>query len=468
MARNKYITLSLLLFLLIIAAALVPVSLATQDLIHVTLQALRGILIIMIWGTLYYFIKISFFAHYKFVYEKDIPPIVVTVIKFILLVCTFLSIMVFVLGKNVFSIVACASAAGVAVGFALKDLVLDAFAGVVLEVEGHFDLHDWIKADDEEEGRVTQINWRTVTLESHDNYFIIVPNRKLAKGFINYSKPDEFCWDSVEISLDHSIPIDRAARILRAGVMGVPSIYQEQCKATAMRANESGITYEVRYMLPKRKHFRQVKHDVIEHIARHLHEYKLHISELLGEYSISKGGKPYEEEAPLQVENLIKDVEFFKGLPPSTIAKLATNVTTKVFAEGEIIVSEGDSGQSMFLIGEGVVEISIEYETDTGEKKQKTLFQLGYHDYFGEMALLLNESRSATVTTVMDTVVYEIAQDLLKETLKDNPEAFDNLIKQAIDKKEKNKLAKEQMEKLKEEKTDNSKGILTNLKKFFT
>jgi len=138
-----------------------------------------------------------------------------------------------------------------------------------------------------------------------------------------------------------------------------------------------------------------------------------------------------------------------------------------VFGEGEKIVTQGDEGQSMFLIGEGLVEISIDYKDNAGHKKEKKLFRLGFPEYFGEMALLLNEKRSATVRALMNTVVYEISQDELKRTLKSNPKAFSNLAKQAVEKREKNKLTRTEMEKLKEKKTAPSKGLLSNFKKFF-
>jgi len=174
--------------------------------------------------------------------------------------------------------------------FALGELILDAFSGVILETESPFELNDWIKTLDGTEGRVVKINWRTVILENLDEYLIIVPHRKIAQGFTNYSKPHKSYWDSIEITLDHTIPVERAERILRAGTMLVPSIHNKMCDVTAMKAEESGITYEVRYMVPDFIVCREVKHDVIDGITRHLHEYNLRISEVIGEYAMSKGG----------------------------------------------------------------------------------------------------------------------------------------------------------------------------------
>lgn len=467
MVKNRNLILLSFLILFFILSALVPVSFVSKGPLHIALEVLKGSLITLGWFSLYFLIKFSFLARYKSLYKRDVPRLLLISIKFLIFSGAFLSIVVFVLGQSVFSIFALGGLLSAGLTFALGELILDAFAGVILETEDPFALNDWIKTGEGEEGRVIKINWRTVVLQTLDDYLIIVPHRKMAQGFINYSRPERSYWDSIEIVLDQTIPVERGERVLRAGVMTVPSLYHKKCDVTAMSVSEVGVTYEVRYMVPDLSICREVKHDVIEAVTRHLHAYGLKVSETLGEYIITQGGKPFEEEAPLTVEHLIKKVDFLRKLPQSKINQLAEDVQHHVYAEGEKIVLEGAEGQSMFLIGEGMVEVSIAYTNNAGQKREKKLFRLGYPEYFGEMALLLNEKRSATVSAVMNTVVYEISQDLLKETLKDNPEAFEKLAKEAKEKKEKNKLTKAEMEKLKDKKVQKSKGLLANFKKFF-
>lgn len=465
--KSKNLVLLAILIILVILSMLVPISLFPKGPLHITMQILKSVLIIFSWVFFYYLLKMSLFERYKHVYKKEIPRIVLMITRFLTFICAFLSVIVFVLGQSILSFVALGGLLSAGLTFALGELILDAFSGVILETESPFEINDWIKTPEGSEGKVVAINWRTVILETLDGYLIIVPHRKMAQGFINYSKPERSYWDFVEISLDHSIPVDRAERILRAGVMVVPSIHQQKCEVTALKTNESGVTYDVRYMVPDLSVCRKVKHDVIEYVTRHLHNNKLRISEVIGEYAISQGGRPFQEESPLTVEYLINKVDFFSKLPKSIIVQLSHQAKRHLFLEGERIVTEGEAGQSLFLIGEGLVEISIAYKNKGGGKREKKLFRLGFPDYFGEMALLLNEKRSASVTAVMNTVVYEISQDLLKRTLKDNPKAFEKLKKLAREKKEKNKLTKSEMESIKERKEAPSKGLLANLKKFF-
>jgi small-conductance mechanosensitive channel len=208
--KNKNLFLLVILVVLIIASTLVPVSSFPKGSLHITLQVVKSCLIILAWVFFYYLLKTLFFEKYKHVYKKDIPRIVLMITRFFVFVSAILSVIVFVLGQSILSIMALGGLLSARLTFALGELILDAFAGVILETESPFEINDWIKVPDGSEGKVIAINWRTVILQSHADYLIIVPHRKMAQGFINYSKPKRSYWAAVEISLDHSIPVERA------------------------------------------------------------------------------------------------------------------------------------------------------------------------------------------------------------------------------------------------------------------
>ncbi len=83
----------------------------------------------------------------------------------------------------------------------------------------------------------------------------------------------------------------------------------------------------------------------------------------------------------------------------------------KVFAPGEVIVREGEPGHTAFMIVSGRVRAS----RTLGNGEHETLAEMGPGDVFGEMALLLDEPRAATVEAI-DTVTLLI---LDQRTLQD-------------------------------------------------
>lgn len=88
----------------------------------------------------------------------------------------------------------------------------------------------------------------------------------------------------------------------------------------------------------------------------------------------------------------------------------------KNFKKGEIIFSEFEPGNSFYVIQEGKVRI-----TKIIENKEKTLDIFGPGDIFGEMAIIEDRPRSATVEALTDVKVLEFNKENFETLLKSNP-----------------------------------------------
>jgi CRP-like cAMP-binding protein len=85
----------------------------------------------------------------------------------------------------------------------------------------------------------------------------------------------------------------------------------------------------------------------------------------------------------------------------------------EVFYKGQTIIEQGAMGHRAFYIESGTVEIAVKEDNHT-----LTVSRLGPGEIFGEMALIENCPRTASVKAVEDTVVTEISQDVLDTKLK--------------------------------------------------
>jgi len=94
---------------------------------------------------------------------------------------------------------------------------------------------------------------------------------------------------------------------------------------------------------------------------------------------------------------------------------------------GDAVIREGESGTSMFILLEGTVEISqvlvLRMGSSAITEKEKTLIRLegSMRPCFGEMALLEDAERSATVTCVTDCEVFEIDRGPFFKLIEDDP-----------------------------------------------
>jgi CRP-like cAMP-binding protein len=97
---------------------------------------------------------------------------------------------------------------------------------------------------------------------------------------------------------------------------------------------------------------------------------------------------------------LLRRIPLFAGLQPKELERLGGSFKERTFQAGEKIASEGEAGAGFFVIESGEASVSVR-----GEERAK----LGPGDYFGEIALIDDGARSATITADSDLHCYGLA-----------------------------------------------------------
>jgi hypothetical protein len=95
------------------------------------------------------------------------------------------------------------------------------------------------------------------------------------------------------------------------------------------------------------------------------------------------------------------------------------------FTDREVIVTQGSSGDSMYVVQSGQVEVI--HTTDAGEDQQLATLTAG--EFFGEMAIFEDEVRSATVRAVGDARVLEVDKKTVEKRIQDDPRLAVNMLK---------------------------------------
>ena len=95
--------------------------------------------------------------------------------------------------------------------------------------------------------------------------------------------------------------------------------------------------------------------------------------------------------------DLLRKVELFESLSDRDLKRLADSFKERVFPAGAVIATEGERGVGFFVIGQGTVGYSVD-----GERVGSG----GPGDYFGEVALIDDGPRTASVTATTEVTAY--------------------------------------------------------------
>ncbi len=118
----------------------------------------------------------------------------------------------------------------------------------------------------------------------------------------------------------------------------------------------------------------------------------------------------------MQVTQLLKRVRLFNGLSDSQIERVAQLCRKQTFNSGDIILKAQTQSDDMYVIENGLVEIVIAIDEGASGMPEAageaTIVKLGKGQVFGEMALVDQGLRSATVRCATDgTTLYAIGRD---------------------------------------------------------
>ena len=100
---------------------------------------------------------------------------------------------------------------------------------------------------------------------------------------------------------------------------------------------------------------------------------------------------------------LLQSVDMFVSLPPNVIESLARSLTLVRLDTGDVLICEGDVGDAYFAVADGELVVS---------QSGRALTEVGRGAGIGEIALLRDVPRTATVTALSPSLVYSLPREL--------------------------------------------------------
>lgn len=118
-------------------------------------------------------------------------------------------------------------------------------------------------------------------------------------------------------------------------------------------------------------------------------------------------------------EDALAHVDLFSGLDKKELRYIGNSCQKREFSAGTVLMQQGDTGAGLFVITDGKVKITQVVNPGSAEEDLGTA---GPGDVLGEIALLDDQPRSATVTAIDDVTALLLPVWDFRTVLRDNPE----------------------------------------------
>lgn len=308
------------------------------------------------------------------------------------------------------------------IGFAMQGVLGNLLAGMSLHACRTVAAGDWIEVDGTI-GQVTLVNWRETRLRTTGGHVVIIPNGKLADTTLrNLSSPTSVRRHVVNVSASYGdAPGDVIAALTEAADC-VPTVEKHPAPDAYITAfKDFCIDYALRFHSKHYERRTPIEGDVMRMIWYKFNRRGIEIpfpmsGRLLDNFMQAVHAQQFEKPLASEIDRsandlarsdfgrkLMADAEGVCILSRDELKAVARNVKRTRFTHGEMLMRQGDDGESFYVLVQGKVQGNIT-NSDTAHPIQ---FELQPGALFGEMSLLTGLPRSATMTAVTNCELLE-------------------------------------------------------------
>jgi CRP-like cAMP-binding protein len=306
----------------------------------------------------------------------------------------------------------------VVIGLALQETLGNIFSGLALQLSQPFQPGDWVRSADRI-GRVQGVGWRATRILTRGNERVEIPNAQLAKEILfNYAS--HAVADEISLGISYSEPPNRVREVVLGVLRDIPAVlHHPGPEVFAWEFGESSIHYRVKYWLADYGEAEHVRDRTISSIWYALRRNGIEIPFPIRTLKISRAPRVAEVERQRQLIDELRGVDFLHELNDDEMRILSGAACVRQFGAGEMLVRQGDLGDSLYIIRRGVVDVSAA----GADGHAVHLTELTRPAFFGEMGLMTGEPRNATIRARGDVEVIEMPREGFIELFRSHPEA---------------------------------------------
>ncbi|PIQ26926.1 mechanosensitive ion channel protein MscS [bacterium (Candidatus Blackallbacteria) CG17_big_fil_post_rev_8_21_14_2_50_48_46] len=378
-------------------------------------------------------------------------------------------------GYNLSALIPTSAVLTAVLGLALQDTLGNFISGMTLQMDHSLTVGDWIRVEGLE-GRVSEIHWRYLALETRNWETVILPNSLLMKNKVlvlgkRQHQPQQWRrW--VYFQVDYQTPpsevLAAAGKMLQREAGFLPQVSDAPAPNCILISYELGYAkYAIRYWLTDLALDDPTDHEIRTRLYFALQRAGIQMAMTQQQiFMKEKLENSRLEITPADVTeriNYLAPLELFQTLKPQEREWLAQKLVLAPFGKGEVLTRQGAEGHWLYIIQSG--NVSVQMKNEQGLSKE--VRQLGAGDFFGEMSLLTGAPRTATVIALSEVICYQLDKNTFQMILQKRPELAEYLAdvlvrRQSEYRKVKKELAQEN------EHSPSRENLLEKISRFFS
>lgn len=324
--------------------------------------------------------------------------------------------------QSLHALIVGSSAIGFSLAYLSKDFIAESIASIQIQMDELFSIGDWIAFGNGDIFCVEQIDRRLVILRNRDGALVKFPSTKFLSGGIkNYSRMPRGSSRRLSFEIDAKHNPDKILAILDVAVRYVlkkntNNVYYDKYNVRITAIKVGVIVYRIKYFagpVSITKTDNEMNRAVLKFLA-------------LASISLESSINVTQHEEVIDLTRRLLDIRnrsILEVLSFEEIQALGGKIKLCEFRKGETILRHGDSGDSMFFISEGILDIRIPKDGD----QTVSVANLWPGDCVGEMSMLTGEARSADVIALSDVVLIQVTKEEMEPILSKNPGLVDRL-----------------------------------------
>ncbi|MBI1774038.1 MAG: mechanosensitive ion channel [Proteobacteria bacterium] len=183
--------------------------------------------------------------------QMVVPKLLVGVVRVLVYLLDILIILQFVYDQSITALATLSGAFALVIGLSAQSTLGEMFAGIAIALSHPFRIGDWVKIGNLDEGRVIDMTWRLVRIESRDKMVLNVTNRIVADSAIrNFSYPNRTVRLSELIYFDQLEDPQEIQELLIAALGKVRGVLADPKPYVLYRGARDGVAeYNLRYYI---------------------------------------------------------------------------------------------------------------------------------------------------------------------------------------------------------------------------